>query len=96
MATMELWERPMVVALSVEEKGTVEMVPIVRDFADVFLEDLLGLPPEREVEFGIDVVPCTNPILKEPYIMAPVELEELNVQIEELLKKGFIHSSISL
>ena len=96
MATMELRERPMVVALSVKEKGlTVDMVPIVRDFAKVFPEDLLGLPPEREVKFRIDVVLGMNPISKEPYRMAQVELQELNVHIEELLKKGFIRLSVS-
>ena len=70
----------MMVALSVEEKElSVEMVPVVWDFAEVFPEDLPGLPPKREVEFGIDVVLGTNPISKEPYRMAPVELQELNV-----------------
>ena len=97
MIAMELWEKPMMAALSVEEKElSVEMVPVVRDFAEVFPEDFLGLPPEREVEFGIDLIPNTNPISKDPYRMAPVELQELSVQVDELLKKGFIHPSVSL
>ena len=50
------------------------MVPIVQDFADVFSKDLLGLPPKREIEFRIDVVPGTNPISKHPYRMVPVEI----------------------
>ena len=86
----------MLAALSVEGKElTIEMVSIVRDYPDVFPEDLLGLPPKREVEFGIDLIPGTAPISKTPYRMAPVELKELKVQLEDLLKKGFVRPSIS-
>ena len=96
METMELWEKPMLAALSVEGKElTIEMVSIVWDYPDVFLEDLPGLPLEREVEFGIDLIPGTAPISKTPYRMAPVELKELKVQLEDLLKKGFVRPSIS-
>ncbi|XP_077242573.1 uncharacterized protein LOC143883096 [Tasmannia lanceolata] len=58
-----------------------EDIPVVRDFLDVFPEDLPGLPPDREIEFSIDLVPSTGPILKAPYRMAPVELKELNGQL---------------
>ncbi|RVW88173.1 Transposon Ty3-G Gag-Pol polyprotein [Vitis vinifera] len=58
-------------------------------------EDLLGLPPEREVEFTIDVAPGTTPISKAPYRMAPLELKELKIQLQELLDKGFIRPSVS-
>ena len=65
MASKELWEKPVIAALSVEGKEvTVEMVPIVRDYSDVFPEDLHGLPLTREVVFGIDLVPGTAPISK--------------------------------
>jgi hypothetical protein len=70
-------------------------IPIVREFPDVFLEDLPGLPPDREVEFSINLVPSIAPISKAPYKMAPVELKELKGQLEELLDKGFIRPSAS-
>ena len=57
--------------------GSVDRVPVVCEFQDVFSEELPGLPPEREIEFCIDVVPGTNPISMPPYRMAPAELSEL-------------------
>ncbi|GKV06430.1 hypothetical protein SLEP1_g18329 [Rubroshorea leprosula] len=71
-----------------------EDIPVVREFPNVFSKDLPGLPPDRELEFAIDLVPGTGPFSKAPYRMAPVELE-LKVQLEELLEKGFIHLSVS-
>jgi len=68
---------------------------IVRDFPDVFPEELPGLPPEREVEVSIDVLPGTTPIAQAPYRMASVELAELKFQLQELLDKGFIHPNNS-
>ena len=56
-------------------------IPVVKDFLDVFLEELLGLTPDREIEFGIDVPPGTQPISIPPYHMAPLELRELKVQL---------------
>ena len=77
-------------------EGTlVDEIPVVREFPDVFLDDIVGLPPEREVEFTIDLIPGTEPISIPPYRMAPVELRELKAQLEELLSKGFIRLSIS-
>jgi hypothetical protein len=73
----------------------IEDIPVVREFPDVFPEDLPGLPPDREVEFSIDLVPGTAPISKAPYRMAPAELKELKGQLEELLDKGFIRPSAS-
>nr|XP_027083520.1 uncharacterized protein LOC113705811 [Coffea arabica] len=64
-----------------------EDVPVVREFPDVFPEELKNLPPEREVEFKIDLVPGTAPISKTPYRMAPAELKELKVQLQDLLEK---------
>ena len=73
------------------KKGTtLDEIPIVREFLDVFPDDIAGLPPEREVEFTIDLLPGTEPISIPPYRMAPAELRELKAQLEELLSKGFI------
>ena len=55
-------------------------ISIVRDYSDVFLEELHGLPPNREVDFTIELMPGTTPISKAPYQMAPLELKELKVQ----------------
>ena len=65
--------------MSNESDLKLEDIPIVREYPDVFPEDLPGLPPEREVEFTIDLVPGTGPMSKAPYRMAPVELKELKV-----------------
>ena len=69
---------------------------LVREFPDVFLYDIAGLSPDREVEFTIDLIPGTKPISISPYRMAPAELRELKAQLEEWLSKGFIRPSISL
>ena len=82
--------------VEIGKDGTmVEEIPVVREFPDVFLDDIAGLPPKREVEFTIDLIPGTEPISIPPYRMAPVELRELKDQLEELLSKGFIRPSIS-
>ena len=78
------------------KEGTIlDEIPVVREFPDVFLDDIAGLPPEREVKFTIDLIPGTEPIYIPPYRMAPAELRELKAQLEELLSKGFIRPSIS-
>ncbi|KAA0051522.1 ty3-gypsy retrotransposon protein [Cucumis melo var. makuwa] len=69
--------------------------PVVRDYPDVFPEELSGLPPHREVEFAIELEPGTVPISRAPYRMAPAELKELKVQLQELLDKRFIQPSVS-
>jgi hypothetical protein len=61
----------------------------------VFPDELPGLPPDRDVEFGIELILETAPILRRPYRMPPDELAELKKQLEELLNKGFIRSSKS-
>ena len=71
-----------------------EDVPAVREFLDVFPEDLPGLPSERETKFPIDLVPGTAPISLPPYRMAPAELKELKAQLQELVDGGFIRPSI--
>ncbi|MCI41657.1 cellular nucleic acid-binding protein, partial [Trifolium medium] len=67
----------MFVSLRTEEKTEVDALPVVREFADVFPNDILDLPPKREVEFYIHVVPGTSPISMAPYRMSAVELEKL-------------------
>ncbi|TYK01903.1 putative gag-pol polyprotein [Cucumis melo var. makuwa] len=69
--------------------------PVVRDYPDVFPKELPELPPHREVEFAIELEPDTVRISRAPYRMAPAELKELKVQLQELLDKGFIRSSVS-
>ncbi|KAL5822824.1 hypothetical protein ACOSQ4_020724 [Xanthoceras sorbifolium] len=73
----------------------IQNIPTVCDFTDVFPEELPSFPPQREVEFVIDVVPATSPISIAPYRMAPAELKELKIQLQELLDKGFIRPSVS-
>nr|CAH66015.1 OSIGBa0093M15.5 [Oryza sativa] len=70
-------------------------IPIVQDYPDVFLEDLPGMPPKRDIEFRIDLVPGTNPIHKRPYRMAANELAEVKKQVDDLLQKGYIRPSTS-
>ncbi|XP_070054807.1 uncharacterized protein [Nicotiana tomentosiformis] len=72
----------------------VESVPIVRDFPYIFLADLLGMTPDRDIDFCIDLLPGTQPISILPYQMASAELKELKEQLQELLDKGFIQPSV--
>ena len=65
-------------------------IPTISDFSDMFPEELPGFPPHREIEFAIDVVPGATPASIKPYRIAPVELKELKLQLQELLEKGFI------
>jgi hypothetical protein len=74
---------------------TVSDVPVVRDYVDVFPEELPGVPPERQVEFRIDLVPGATPVAKAPYRLAPPEMKELFDQLQELLGKEFIRPSSS-
>ncbi|GJR77647.1 putative reverse transcriptase domain-containing protein [Tanacetum coccineum] len=77
------------------EEKRLEDVPTVRDFLEVFLEDLPGLPPTRQVEFQINLVPGAAPVARAPYRLAPSELQELFTQLQELSDKGFIRPSYS-
>ncbi|XP_075085153.1 uncharacterized protein LOC142168372 [Nicotiana tabacum] len=70
-------------------------VPIVREFPEVFPDNLPGLPPERIIDFGIDLMSGTQPISIPPYRMAPAELNKLREQLKDLLDKGFIRPSVS-
>ncbi|KAG8474369.1 hypothetical protein CXB51_034047 [Gossypium anomalum] len=73
----------------------IESVLVVCEFPDVFPEELPGLPPVKEVEFGIELTPSTTPIFIAPYRMAPLELKELKTQLQELTDKGFARPSSS-
>ncbi|XP_074301470.1 uncharacterized protein LOC141632863 [Silene latifolia] len=70
-------------------------VPVVSEYEDVFPYELPGIPPERDIEFAINLVPGIGPIAKALYRMAPVELKELKKQLDEMIEKGFIRPSAS-
>ena len=83
---------------TVKARPSVFDILTVSDFPDVFPEELPGLPPHREIEFAIDVVPGATPASITPYKMVPLELKELKLQLQELLekkKKRFIRLSVS-
>ena len=80
---------------TVKARPSLSNIPIVSDFLDVFPEMLAELPPQREIEFSIDVVPGATPASITPYRMAPLELKKLKLELQELLEKGFIRPSIS-
>ena len=71
------------------------LFPVVRDYREVFPEELPGLPPSRELDFKIELIAGTQPISKAPYRMAPAELTELKEQLEDLMEKKFIRPSVS-
>ena len=77
------------------EVPPIESVPIVNEFLEVLPNGHPGIPPKREVVFGIDLLPDTNPISMPPYRMASAEFKELKDQLKYLLDKGFIRPSIS-
>ena len=72
-----------------------ESVSIVREFLDVFPTGLPCMPPDRDIDFCIDLEPSTRPISIHPYRMAPAELRELKAQLQDFLSKGFIRPSAS-
>jgi hypothetical protein len=74
---------------------TLEQVPVVCEYPDVFLEELPGMPSDRDIEFMIELIPGTAPIAQRPYRMNPQELEELKKQLADMLSKGLIRPSAS-
>ena len=70
-------------------------VPVVKDYPDVFLDELPGMPPDQDIEFLIELLPVTVPISKRPYRMTANDLEEIKKKIKELLEKGYIRPSSS-
>ncbi|GJU35826.1 reverse transcriptase domain-containing protein [Tanacetum coccineum] len=86
------------VVIVVEKKADekrLEDIPVVKEFPDVFPEDLPGIPPVRQVEFQIDLIPGAAPIARTPYRLAPSEMQELSNQLQELTDRGFIRPSTS-
>ncbi|GJY33136.1 putative reverse transcriptase domain-containing protein [Tanacetum coccineum] len=82
-------------SLRLSKDKWIEDVPIVREFPEVFPEDFPGLPPARQVEFQIDLVPGAAPVARAPYRLALAELQELSTQLQELSDRGFIRPSSS-
>ncbi|GKB45279.1 putative reverse transcriptase domain-containing protein [Tanacetum coccineum] len=77
------------------DEKRLEDIPVVREFPEVFPEDLPGLPPVRQVEFQIDLIPGTTPVARAPYRLAPSKMQELSNQLQELSDRGFIRPSTS-
>lgn len=73
----------------------VKEIPVVCEFPNVFSKEISGLPPVREIDFTIELVPKIAPISRAPYRMASAELRELKEQLQDLLDKGFIQPSVS-
>ena len=78
-----------------EDRPDLDLPRVVCEYVDVFPDELPRLPPQRVVDFGIELHPGTSPISMTPHRMAPVELQELRAQLQELLDKGFIRPSTS-
>ena len=78
---------------TVKARPSIYDIPTVSDFQNVFPEELPGLPPHREIEFAIDVVSSATPTSITPYRMAPLELKELKLQLQELLEKKKVYST---
>nr|GFD12486.1 putative reverse transcriptase domain-containing protein [Tanacetum cinerariifolium] len=70
-------------------------IRVIQDIPEIFLDDLSGLPPVREIEFRIDLIPGALPVVKSPYRLALLEMSELSSQLKELQEKGFIRPSHS-
>ncbi|GKE63640.1 putative reverse transcriptase domain-containing protein [Tanacetum coccineum] len=77
------------------DEKRLEDIPVVREFPEGFPEDLHGLPPVRQVEFQIDLIPRAAPVARAPYRLAPSEMQELSNQLQELADQGFIRPSTS-
>ncbi|GJR01721.1 hypothetical protein Tco_0524705 [Tanacetum coccineum] len=77
------------------DEKRLEDIPVVKEFPEVFLKDLPGLPPVRQVEFQIDLIPGAIPVARAPYRLAPLEMQGLSNQVQELVDQGFIRPSTS-
>ncbi|GKB12084.1 putative reverse transcriptase domain-containing protein [Tanacetum coccineum] len=77
------------------DEKKLEDIPVVKEFLDVFPKDLPGIPPVRQVEFQIDLIPGAAPVARTPYRLAPSEMQELSNQLQELTDRGFIRPSTS-
>nr|GEY74651.1 retrotransposon protein, putative, Ty3-gypsy subclass [Tanacetum cinerariifolium] len=81
--------------LIIRDEKRLENIPVVREFPDVFPEELHGLPLVHQVEFQIDLIPRTTPVARAPYRLAPSEMQELSNPLQELADQGFISPSTS-
>ncbi|GJR44045.1 putative reverse transcriptase domain-containing protein [Tanacetum coccineum] len=90
-------DETLIIRVQVMEKKSdekrLEDIPVVREFLEVFPEDLPGLPPVRQIEFQIDLIPGATPVARAPYILAPSEMQELSDQLQELADRSFIRPS---
>ena len=77
------------------KRGQIENILVVKDFSNVFPEELPGIPLVREVDLSIEILLGITPTFRAAYRMAPTELKELKIQLQELLDKGFIRPSVS-
>ncbi|GJW05949.1 putative reverse transcriptase domain-containing protein [Tanacetum coccineum] len=94
-ATIDCYARTVIFDSHGCQSPNIENLSVVREFADVFPDELPGLPPAREIKFGIELILGAEPISKALYRMAPVELKELKEQLQEMLENGFIRPSVS-
>ncbi|GKB01502.1 putative reverse transcriptase domain-containing protein, partial [Tanacetum coccineum] len=90
-----IWKAAKALMNAKVDEPRISDIPVVRGFTDVFPEDLSGLPPQRQVEFRIELVPRATPVAKSPYRLAPSEMQELSGKLQELQEKGFIRPSHS-
>ncbi|XP_076946748.1 uncharacterized protein LOC143618406 [Bidens hawaiensis] len=77
------------------EGKNIQDIPAIKEYPEVFPDDLLGLPSSRQFEFRIDLIPGATPVAKSTYRLPPSEMQELSRQIQDLLNKGFIRPSSS-
>ncbi|KAK8930595.1 hypothetical protein KSP39_PZI016329 [Platanthera zijinensis] len=80
---------------AIKPKDTLDSIPVVCEYPDVFPGDFPGAPPQREIDFTIELVPGTKPVSRSPYRLAPKEMAELKVQLEELMEQGYVRPSSS-
>jgi hypothetical protein len=81
--------------IKLKDQCTPESIAVVREFQDVFPIELTSLPPTRELEFTVDLIPGAKPVSRTSYRMALAELKELKEHLEELLQQGYIRPSVS-
>ena len=95
------WCKAYAVTITYEEGKTktdklkIENIPVLKEYIDVFPEEIPGLPPKRELDFTIELVPSAVPSSKAPYRMNILEINELNSQLKELIDKKYIRPSVS-
>jgi hypothetical protein len=77
-----------------DKVSSIEDHEVLKEFEDVF-QEVLGLPPKRDIDFSVNLMPGAAPVSKAPYRMSALELKQLQLQLEELMKKGYIHPSVS-